>query len=659
VKGGQSINNQCLSITARLNRSSEPLSRTFRSRSGLTIRGDGLNRYASGTPIETALGTNVFLEYKRDYAGRLSSVTDQPGTSARLFAYQHVFGQLDKVIFPDNRLTTDYDYDARGLMKKITHTGSFGTRTWDYLRDFNGTRRKTTEPAGGQTRTLWHQYDQATRLVREDLSGTTSYIGKIDYEHDEAGNRKRRWLTGADSTMTALMTSADLSYSFDAQDQLTAAGADLPQWDGRGNMTRTSATSAVMSYDRRNRLMKYNGTAVVLAYDEQGNRVSKTVGSTKTVYLVDTVNPTGYAQVLAEFTVSGSTVEFQKGYVYGHRLLGERLPAVESAAAEYKYYAADVLGSTRFTVQGSNGAVGTEYAYEAYGKLLGTEPATGSAYLYTGEQWDGDVQAYYLRARWYLPAIGRFTSRDTYNGSLEDPISRNKYLYAHANPVNLADPSGQSAIGDVVLSISIRVYLFAQTHATIINAARVGLTTLTLGLVAADSAGLLTSDRSIVGIYLSSGGNPFAEATYVIGEIRTLRTAIVAARTVPSAIQGFTQAETAVINEARQILNSSEFAQLKAAKEAGRSRRVTINGRTIQYEAGAPWSGFTWAEQRGFVLGDEAFTSEAELTKTVLHELHRLKIGTIVPGGSISVTSPTAKETLDAYQFAEKAAKVL
>ncbi|MEW6160052.1 MAG: hypothetical protein AB1813_21695, partial [Verrucomicrobiota bacterium] len=78
-----------------------------------TIRGDGLNRYASGTPIETALGTNVFLEYKRDYAGRLSSVTDQPGASAKLFAYQHVFGQLDKVIFPDNRLTTDYDYDAR------------------------------------------------------------------------------------------------------------------------------------------------------------------------------------------------------------------------------------------------------------------------------------------------------------------------------------------------------------------------------------------------------------------------------------------------------------------------------------------------------------------------------------------------------------------
>jgi RHS repeat-associated protein len=144
--------------------------------------------------------------------------------------------------------------------------------------------------------------------------------------------------------------------------------------------------------------------------------------------------------------------------------LGERLPAVGSAAAEYKYYAADVLRSTRFTVQGSSGAVGTEYAYEAYGKLLGTEPATGSAYLYAGEQWDGDVQAYYLRARWYLPAIGRFTSRDTYDGRLEDPISRNKYLYCHADPVNRVDPSGKMSTIEA-LSVIGGQFRIAQTVA--------------------------------------------------------------------------------------------------------------------------------------------------------------------------------------------------
>ncbi len=37
-----------------------------------------------------------------------------------------------------------------------------------------------------------------------------------------------------------------------------------------------------------------------LLYDGDGNRVSKTVAGTKTLYRVDTLNPTGYAQIIAE-----------------------------------------------------------------------------------------------------------------------------------------------------------------------------------------------------------------------------------------------------------------------------------------------------------------------------------------------------------------------
>ena len=44
----------------------------------------------------------------------------------------------------------------------------------------------------------------------------------------------------------------------------------------------------------------------------------------------------------------------------------------------------------------------------------------------------------------------------------------------------MTDPSGQSVIGDVFLSVSIRVYLFAQSTAPIATAAKAGLATLTL-----------------------------------------------------------------------------------------------------------------------------------------------------------------------------------
>lgn len=38
-----------------------------------------------------------------------------------------------------------------------------------------------------------------------------------------------------------------------------------------------------------------------MAYDGDGNRVSETAGGVTTTYLLDTLNPTGYSQVLHEY----------------------------------------------------------------------------------------------------------------------------------------------------------------------------------------------------------------------------------------------------------------------------------------------------------------------------------------------------------------------
>ncbi len=61
-----------------------------------------------------------------------------------------------------------------------------------------------------------------------------------------------------------------------------------------------------------------------------------------------------------------------------------------------------------------------------------------------GERWDQDLGLYYLRARWYNPATGRFMTRDPYAGSIWDPASLHRYNYARANPVNYIDPSGRA-----------------------------------------------------------------------------------------------------------------------------------------------------------------------------------------------------------------------
>ena len=47
--------------------------------------------------------------------------------------------------------------------------------------------------------------------------------------------------------------------------------------------------------------------ALTIVYDGDGNRVSETVAGVNTLYLVDTQNPTGYAQVVDEIQ-NGSVV---------------------------------------------------------------------------------------------------------------------------------------------------------------------------------------------------------------------------------------------------------------------------------------------------------------------------------------------------------------
>ncbi|MBR1797682.1 MAG: RHS repeat-associated core domain-containing protein, partial [Clostridiales bacterium] len=62
---------------------------------------------------------------------------------------------------------------------------------------------------------------------------------------------------------------------------------------------------------------------------------------------------------------------------------------------------------------------------------------------------------YYLRARYMDPSSGTFTSMDTYAGSLSDPMSLHKYLFANSNPVKYCDPSGHKTLIEQGLKIRI------------------------------------------------------------------------------------------------------------------------------------------------------------------------------------------------------------
>ncbi len=106
-------------------------------------------------------------------------------------------------------------------------------------------------------------------------------VGATTYAYPEVGNRKQM-------TSTLAPVPAGL-WNYDANDRFTAGDT----YDANGNTV--SSGGVANTYDFENHLIQKGGVSIV--YDGDGNRVSKTAAGVTTTYLVDTLNPTGYAQV--------------------------------------------------------------------------------------------------------------------------------------------------------------------------------------------------------------------------------------------------------------------------------------------------------------------------------------------------------------------------
>lgn len=118
----------------------------------------------------------------------------------------------------------------------------------------------------------------------------------------------------------------------------------------------------------------------------------------------------------------------------------------ENTAKTYchKIYIQDGHGSVTALVE--NSKITDTYTYDSYGIMLKKTGNTDNDYLYTGEQYNESTGLYYLRARYMSPETGTFTTMDTYAGTLDNPVSLHKYLYANGNPVMYTDPTGNFSL---------------------------------------------------------------------------------------------------------------------------------------------------------------------------------------------------------------------
>src|SRR5208283_4184711 len=359
--------------------------------------------------------------YTYDSLNRLATVVDNglpAGHNTTTYSYDAA-GNLVTATYP-NGVQSSFTYDN---LNRVTAMNA-GNASYNYALGPMGSRQSAVESSG---RTLNWSYDGINRLTNETINlDPHSNNGAVAYGRDPVGNRQTQ--------TSSIPGIPNGSFTFDANDRASAE-----TYDANGN-TLTSG-GKTFAYDFQDRLKAmYSGSVVVtLQYDGDGNRVAKTVNGVTTSYLVDDVNPTGYPQVVAE-TVNGVA---QRTYTYGLQLISQN--QLIGGVWMPSFFIYDGSGNVRMLTD-ATGKVTDTYDYDAFGNTIHATGSTPNVYLYRGEQYDPDLGLYYLRARYFNPATGRFLTRDPDAGRIRAPATLHKYLYASGDPVNKVDPTGKDTI---------------------------------------------------------------------------------------------------------------------------------------------------------------------------------------------------------------------
>ncbi|PYI56314.1 polymorphic toxin-type HINT domain-containing protein [Paenibacillus flagellatus] len=349
----------------------------------------------AGKPTGVTDGFAFTTAYAYD-RGRVDKVqtngaASAPGTDDSQYAkYEYnPNGTLKTITYPrladGTYLKAQYEYDKMNRLTKVTNVkGTQPISTYQYGYDANSNIVSVTDAAG----TTGYEYDKLNRLTK-----TTRPDGQIvTYTYDGRGNRK--------TNVGDSLIIREANYTFNPWNELTgvASGGETteyqysPETEGL-RIKKTSSTGTVR--------YTYNGKGQVIAESDANNNVT--------------------AQ-----------------YVWGpDRLLMKK----DAATGQSYYYLQNGHGDVVQLVS-TAGAVVNNYRYDEWGNVLSETESVPNVFKYAGEQYDAEVGLYYLRARYYDPGVGRFISKDAYEGDIANPLTLNLYAYVHNNPLIYIDPTG-------------------------------------------------------------------------------------------------------------------------------------------------------------------------------------------------------------------------
>ncbi|HYE21812.1 MAG TPA: fibronectin type III domain-containing protein, partial [Tepidisphaeraceae bacterium] len=471
---------------------------------------DRQGRLASVTSAKVAGQTPAAPAVRRARYGPAGQIAaGAAGNALPTTTYQYdPAGNLWKVNLPNGVVTT-YAYDRVGRLTGVVTVDMEGDKLFEqnYELESDGQRdlvvEKRYDGANAtpfSTVTVDWAYDAAGRLTGETRDGGTTMTAStpnnagdyVDtYGYDLNGNRRTK--SHVFHTGSAVQTDRT-AYAYDTagNDRLVAEGPDVEPdgipdvatrttyaYDANGSTTSKTTGSDVTKYlyDLRNKLVGLSANDDTDAtdsgdtqyvYDASGNRIERVEhgasSDTTTIFVNDTANPIGHAQVVEERS-SATAATPTVTYVVGGDVLGQAraATAISGAAPALEYLLYDGHGSTRGLLSAA-GAIATGvaasdqvYDYDAFGIALSSNPASVlTTLLYSGEQLDSGLGMQYLRSRFYNQAVGRFFSFDSFQANPQDPSKLHKYAYVANDPIGMIDPSGYVGIVDTLVTKALR-----------------------------------------------------------------------------------------------------------------------------------------------------------------------------------------------------------
>ncbi len=388
------------------------------------------------------------IGYDYDNANRLLKVEDPPNTSTPTVYGYNPANERTSISYP-NGTGEVFGYDKAGHVTSAVGgiMNNQGQITTAYLNFTYVYTLPTSPPTPTQllqsvtlldpightnTFTRNYSYDSMNRLTNAEVFNSGNQeVQDWGYSYDKAGNRK---------TASVLYPSTTTNYNYNGAEELTSTvqGSNTVNYyyDGNGNLT-SSTDGYSYSYNAKNQTTAIDAPGGNNSYTYSGPDQTERVQLNGTS---DTYSGLG----LSYETTGGSTTYYTRCSC--GLLVDEKLPS----GSKY-YYLFDGLGSI-VGLTNSSGSEVNAYDYDPYGVILNETTGVANPFQYAGGYFESSTGLVKFGTRYYNPPLGRWTQQDPVAGSLGNPDSLNRYLYAKDDPVNMVDPSGRQSLAAICIA---------------------------------------------------------------------------------------------------------------------------------------------------------------------------------------------------------------